>query len=52
MAAANEMTIAQIQAEIGRLQMMLAAKVLGDPRQSVTVHAAPQTVWRAPCSPT
>lgn len=32
-----EMTVAELQAEIGFLQSILHVKVLGDPRQGVTV---------------
>lgn len=35
----EEMTVAELQAEIGMLQMVLHRKVLGDPRESVTVRA-------------
>jgi len=33
----EDMTPAQLQAEIGRLTMILQRKVLGDPREAVTL---------------
>lgn len=35
--ALTEKTIPELQAELGRIQMLLHAKVLGDPRESVTI---------------
>lgn len=50
MADLTEMTVAQLQAEIGRLQVQLAVKVLGDPRRAASVCVIPPTTCVSPAT--
>jgi len=42
-----EMTVAELQAELGRVHAALQAKVLGDPRERVTISTAPFSILPA-----
>ena len=44
----HDMTVAELQAEIGYLQAILHRKVCGDPMGYTSLPIVPSTVWKPP----